>query len=316
VRPNLAPLAVVVAAVPFVLRLEQPARKAAIAAVAALPGFAMLLWLNNVLYGGPLSSGYGAAAHLFSTSHIQDNLANFGRAAWQTQHVVPFLGLLAPVILTGEKRALSVLLLVAAAIVTGIYLLYTPFPEWWYLRFLIPAIVLALVLACAAGVTLASRARMGGLVPIAAVVLAILGTRAAGEREVFQLQRLEGRYRESAAMVSERLPVNAVLITVWQSGSVRFHAGREAVLWDSLDPAWLDRAVQWLVGRGLKPYLLFERREEPQFRDRFRAQSPLGALDWPPRLDLNRQVRVYDPADRARFLAGETYPTEIQPRRK
>jgi len=62
--------------------------------------------------------------------------------------------------------------------------------------------------------------------------------------------------------------------------------------------------------------LLFERREEPQFRDRFRADSPLGALDWPPRLDLNRQVRVYDPADRARFLAGEKYPTEIQPRRK
>ena len=44
-------------------------------------------------------------------------------------------------------------------------------------------------------------------------------------------------------VVATRLPADAVLITVWQSGSVRFHAGRDAVLWDSLDPAWLDRAV-------------------------------------------------------------------------
>ena len=176
--------------------------------------------------------------------------------------------------------------------------------------------MLLLILASAVAVELATRARMGGVIPIVAVLLAILGTRAAGERQAFDLQRLEGRYRDTAALVADRLPANAVLITVWQSGSVRFHAGREAVMWDSLDPAWLDRAVAWLTARGLQPYLLFERREEPEFRARFRGASALGALDWPPRLDLNRQVRIYDPADRARFLAGEKYPTENQPRRK
>ena len=107
-----------------------------------------------------------------------------------------------------------------------------------------------------------------------------------------------------------------MLVTVWQSGSVRFHAGREAVMWDSLDPAWLDRAVDWLTAQGLQPYFLFERREEPEFRARFRGHSTLGALDWPPRFDLNRQVRIYDPADRAGYLAGDQYPTENQPRRK
>ena len=31
---------------------------------------------------------------------------------------------------------------------------------------------------------------------------------------------------------------------------------------------------------------------------------------------MNRQVRIYDPDDRARYLAGEAYPTEnIRPRR-
>ena len=67
---------------------------------AAVPGFAVMLWLNQALYGSPFASGYGNAATLFSASHINDNLTNFGRAAWQTQHVVPLLGLIAPAIFT------------------------------------------------------------------------------------------------------------------------------------------------------------------------------------------------------------------------
>ena len=316
VRPNLAPLAFVFALLPLALAHPQPVRATALMAIGAAPGVAVMLWLNVQLYGRVMGSGYGDATQLFSTANINNNLTNFGRTLLQTQYLVPLLGLIAPVIFIDEKRRLSVVLLVAAAVVSAIYLLYQPYPEWWYFRFLIPALVVLLILASAVAAELATRARMGGVIPIVAVLLAILGTRAAGERQAFELQRLEARYRDTAALVTDRLPANAVLITVWQSGSVRFHAGREAVMWDALDPAWLDRAVEWLTGRGLQPYFLFERREEPEFRARFRGASPLGGLDWPPRLDLNRQVRIYDPADRTRFLSGEKYPTENQPRRK
>ena len=136
-----------------------------------------------------------------------------------------------------------------------------------------------------------------------------------GQRQILQLQQLEGRYRTIARAVHDRLPDNAVLITEWESGSIRFHAGREVVLWESFDPAWLDRGVSWLRARGYQPYLLFERREERAFRERFQATSDTGRLDWPPRLDLDRQVRIYDPADRARFMAGESYVTENLPLR-
>jgi len=316
VRPNLAPLAVVIALIPWIFKRPHAMRSMAIMAVAALPGLLAMLWLNRELYGSSFASGYGDATRLFSPAHIQDNLTNFGRALLQTQYLVPLLGIMAPIIFAGDQRKLAVVVLIAAVVVAAIYLLYQPYPEWWYLRFLIPAIVLLLMLTSAVAVEMATRARMGGVIPIAAVLLAILGTRAAGDRQAFELQQLEGRYRDTAALVVDRLPANAVLITVWQSGSVRFHAGREAVMWDSLDPAWLDRAIAWLTGRGLQPYLLFERREEPEFRARFRGASALGGLDWPPRLDMNRQVRIYDPADRARFLSGEKYPTENQPRRK
>ena len=71
-----------------------------------------------------------------------------------------------------------------------------------------------------------------------------------------------------------------------------------------------SRAVAWLTDHGRVPYLLLERAEERDFRDRFRGASALGALDWPPRFDMARQARIYDPADRARYLAGEVYATE------
>ena len=316
VRPNLAPLAFIIASMPFAVKHDTPARAVVMMIVAALPGVIATLWLNDALYGGPFASGYGDAMHLFAMSHIDDNLTNFGRALFQTQHVVPLVALAAPLILKDDKRRFATTLLAAALAVSTIYVLYQPYPEWWYLRFLMPAIVVLVILASAVIAEASTRARMGGLLPIVIVVLAILGVRAAGDRFAFDLQRLESRYRDTAQMVSDRLPANAVLITVWQSGSMRFHAGREAVMWDAMEPAWLDRAVTWLSSRGLQPYFLLERREEAEFRSRFRGQSAFGALDWPPRIDVNRVVRIYDPADRARYLAGDSYATEGQPRRK
>lgn len=310
VRPNLAPLAVIVAAMQWRPGQPLPWRATAMLMAGALPGVAAWFWLNHVLYGSVIGSGYGDAGRLFSLSHVEANASNYAKAFYQTQTVFPLLALAAPFALAGEARRLALWLLVFVGVVTAIYLLYQPFPEWWYLRFLIPAIVLAIVVACGVAARLADRGRMRGVVAIGTVALALMGLQAAGARQVLVLQGLEGRYRATAEVVAERLPANAVLITVWQSGSVRFHAGREAVLWDSLDPAWLDRAIEWLGAHGRVPYILVERREEGEFRDRFREHAGIGALDWPARFNISGQARIFDPADRARYEAGESYPTE------
>ena len=97
-----------------------------------------------------------------------------------------------------------------------------------------------------------------------------------------------------------------------ESGSVRFYAGRKTLLWDGLDPAWLDRALVYVRSRGYEPYLLFERREEPDFRQRF-AGSALGRLDWPPMAEVASQVRIYRPEDRDRYFQGTLPPTEFVP---
>jgi hypothetical protein len=312
VRPNLAPLAMVLLAVPFIRpgSMEQRLRSMALMIAGMLPGTIATLWLNQALYGGLLITGYGPASGLFALGNVNENVSNHARAIFATHNVVPAIGLLAPLVFDGIKRKGAWLLLVFVAVVLAIYLPYRPFPEWWYLRFLMPALLVMLILASAVGVSVLSRAGVGGAIPIAAVVLGILGTRAAGDRQAFELFRLEGRYRQTAELVRDRLPPNAVLITEWQSGSIRFHAGRDVVLWESLDPVWLDRALTWLRAQGLQPYVLVERREEREFRDRFRGQSDVGALDWPPRFDINRQVRIFDPADRDRYRAGEAYSTE------
>jgi hypothetical protein len=66
------------------------------------------------------------------------------------------------------------------------------------------------------------------------------------------------------------------------SGSVRYYTGRLILRWDSLDPAWLDRAVEFLRSRGIAPYLLVEQWEEERLRSRFAGQRTLSELDRGP----------------------------------
>jgi hypothetical protein len=97
---------------------------------------------------------------------------------------------------------------------------------------------------------------------------------------------------------------------VWDSGAVRFHGRKEALVWEGLDPAWLDRSVEWLGSHGHRPYILVESWEEPGFRSRFGNQSDLGRLDWPPRYEVDRVVRIYDPEVREKYNLGELLITK------
>ena len=108
----------------------------------------------------------------------------------------------------------------------------------------------------------------------------------------------------------DRLPENAVVLSVWDSGAVRFHGRKEALTWAGLDPAWLDRSLSWLDAHGHTPYILVESWEEPAFRSRFGNHSDIGKLDWPPKYEIDRVVRIFDPKDRARYDRGENVTTE------
>ena len=303
VRPNLAPVAVVVAAWCF----AAGSRRLAVFCVGLLPFVMTIGFLNASLYGHPLQSGYGPVTDLFAVNHVADNLSNYGTALLETQLAFPLLGLVAPFFVPANQRRLAVFALSAAAAVIGLYLFYRPLPEWWYLRFLLPALPVLTVLAMAALVFGSRRTTI--VIPVVIIVVAY-GATSVAMREALDLSRLEGRFRLAGDIARERMPDNAVFISVWESGSVRYHAGRDALLWDALDPAALDAAVAWLSARGRDPFIMIEEWEEPLFRERFGGRSVLGQLDWPPQFDIERRVKIFRPADRERYLAGGAIPTQ------
>ena len=146
-------------------------------------------------------------------------------------------------------------------------------------------------------------------VAIAAIVLAFIYVGEAQIRNVFRLHQLEARYERAGDFVARRLPPNAIVITSSESGSVRLYSGRRTLVWDTLDPSWLDSSIAYLRTRGLESFLLLESGEEPSFRRRF-ASSPLGALDWPPAAEVASRVRIYHPDDRDKYFRGVHTPTE------
>ncbi|HEY6360721.1 MAG TPA: glycosyltransferase family 39 protein [Vicinamibacterales bacterium] len=311
-RPNLLPLGVPIALF-LLFRPERAWRDRLSAALACTGGASVgcvaVALIQNAFYGSPFSSGYGSLEVLFRAEHVGPNASHY--LSWMSEAHTPvwLVALAAPLVLPG---ALSALYAAMFVVNLACYLPYVTFAEWAYVRFLLPTIPLVLVLMVATIDAACRRLLPRAAAPVLAVVtlvLAVVFLRAASEHRAFRLHVLEARYARAGAFVGERLPANALVITRWQSGSVRYYSGRRTLVWDGLDPAWLDRAIVFARERGLVPFLLFERWEEPLFRQRF-AGSPLAALDWPPAVEIAGQVRIYRPEDRDRYARGLPVTTE------
>jgi hypothetical protein len=143
------------------------------------------------------------------------------------------------------------------------------------------------------------------------VVVGVLCLREARERHVFQVWRTEQRLSATADDLARHVP-NVAAIAVQPNGAITYGLRQPVVSWDSLPPESLEPAIAWLRSRGLHPLhplIVLDQVEEAPFRHRFESASVTGALDWPPTAVIFRAVRIYDPADRERYLAGQAGPT-------
>lgn len=326
-RPNLLPLAAIVATLVGMTALgtDRTAPRAGLShasqavglfLLGLVPGLLVLGWIQHAMYGSPLASGYGRAGELFDISHVVPNLRRYPQWLFATHTPFLTLAIAAPVVMrraTPLGGARAWLCLALAAVTVACYLPYRVFDDWWYIRFLLPSIPLLVLLSVIVLVAwlrrIAPRAH-AALVALVVASLAVWWVHVARERLAFTLRDLEHQFVEAGTYAADRLPEHAAVVTVKYSGSVYYYASRPTVLWDLLDPAWLEPALAYLRERGLVPYLVLATEEEPIFRARFGRASVLGGLDWPPIARVGRTVRVYDPADRARYFAGETVPTE------
>ena len=311
IRPNLLPLGAVMGL--WTMWRGRPSfiSSGLAFAAAALPGAIFVLVAQNAMYGSPFRSGYGDLSSLFSTAHVLANLSRYPR--WLLDVHTPLLlaALIAPFVLSGPQRRHAYWLLAFSAVVFACYLPYVVFEDWWYQRFVLPALpaLLALTSVVVTGaltrLTPATRSITFALV---CATLSLVYVHRAVEHGAFRLREYEHRFRSAGEHVAT-LPGNAAIITGHQTGSVRFYSGRSTAGWGDITPGRLNDAIDYLRRNGRKPYLLFEAWEEPNFRARF-PSDPLGALGWPPAIEIDRTVRIYDPDDYPKYMRGEFVPTE------
>ena len=304
IRPNLVPLAVfpaVIAVWPVIRAARWTALQRLTAfGLACVPFVLLVAWFYDNLYGSPLQSGYGDTGSIFSSANLRANLARYPRWLWDTQGPLVFLFLLSPLLPPGpapDSRWLRRILLAFAGAVLACYLWYLPFDAWWFLRFLLPAIPVLFVLA--ADVVWHGSRRFGRRTQLAAaaaftVIMVNYAVTRTSELDVLGIGAGEQKYADVGRYIATKLPLNAVVIAMQHSGSIRYYSDRPTLRYDSLDPEWLDRAIAHLRSAGYEPYVLLEKFEVPLFRERFAAQKSVTLVDAPP-IALHRRsdVRLY-----------------------
>ena len=286
IRPNLAPLAVF----PWMLswgeqgwRGMQP-RVTAWYALGVMPAALFVGWVNYKLYGSPFSSGYGDIGEAFAVRHARVNLALYARWWLETQGPLAFVFLAALWRRPASRRFERLVLVAYAAAVVLLYAFYLPFDQWWYLRFVIPAVPVVLLL-CADAVDWIASSR----VSIRAAALALFVAFAAAHAVTFIASKdiltnsaaERRRYLDAARFLDSAVPSDAVVLAMQHSGSVRYYAGRLTMRWDAIDARSIDGALSALRTAGLPVYALLEDWEEQDFRRRFAGRQAALALSTP-----------------------------------
>jgi hypothetical protein len=311
IRPNLAPLAIILVGWKLVCAIRDRERPtpALLMCAGILPGPLIVAIVNAWLYGSPISSGYGAFLTLFSIANVGTNLHRYGGWLIETQTSLAAIGI---AVLLIPSRALwpdrqwqraAWLMASVVATVWALYCAYTPFDAWWYLRFLLPSWP-AMSLGAA---TLAARLMEHRHNMARAVVLPILigvglhGLYFAARQGAYPVGEGDHRYVSIAKLVEQYTDPRAVILTGQHTGPTRYYAGRATLRFDLLDEGWLDGAVQWLGEHDRHPYLLVEDWELAAFRQRFAAKNRLGALALAPILayqatNVPGVVYLFDPA--------------------
>jgi hypothetical protein len=281
IRPNLAPLAALVAALAMSRAARWPDRVRMAAAFVAflLPGVVALAAVQQVRYGSPLSSGYESFGILFSSDHIVPNLQRYPR--WLTELHTWFIWVWvpAPLWIARQPRAVRRFAWTAYTFIAAVFAAYLPYlyfqpHEWPYARFLLPAIPLMLVFGASAALAVTRRLPAIARAPVAVALfgaLALVFLRTAEQHTVFSLRAGESKYPSAARYVRDRLPKEAFILAAQHSGSIRYYAGRPILRWDILPAHWLDAAVATLQARGHMVFAVVDGDEYPTFHARFDA---------------------------------------------
>jgi hypothetical protein len=216
VRPTNLLLALAIA-----FALQWRPRLLAIAAAAAAPFGAALLWHQHALYGSPWRTGYGTPGELLSWS-------TFRTCSWF--YTKSLATVVTPLVAIGGLLTRRMMLLVWFLPFFLFYSFYGFCDVWSATRFLLPAIP-ALILAFLLLVQRAPR-RIG-----VAIMLLIIGwnVRNIGSYHVLHANEWEAVFPDSVRMATRHAPKNAMVATAILSGAYYVEAKRFSLRWDQVD---------------------------------------------------------------------------------
>jgi hypothetical protein len=303
-RPNLAPLLILVAGL-LIWRLMSARRphrevwqQVFLFGLSSIPACLAFGAINDALWGSALTSGHGTLSELFSPSNIWPNVVLYPRVIAQEMPIVFALPmawwLRKRLALDGDVTVVMAL----GAFICGVSLAYLAYPAYdsaKNLRFLLPAIPALMVLASLAALSiLATLTRTHAAACL--VLMAVIGgygVHTARKLTAFDMEHLQ-RFPLAGEYIKRELSQRSVVLAMLHSGSATYYSGRPTLRYDLLLPSQLDPLVDVLLQRGYEPYLLLDSDERMAFQDRFRGQSRLAALDWPPLVSLHSpSVEIY-----------------------
>ena len=290
-RPNLVPLAALL--VPIAAATAPRRRRAMLLAAGLIPGCIAVAALNAYWYGGPLRSGFGPLDAFYAWNHFFPNLRRDWNWMIELDASVILLAAAAPWMIRDKTTAAAILTFFAALI--GCYAFYLVYDDWPFFRFLLPGLPLMIALAAAVIVRILSWLPLswrGAVVFLLCTLVPIEGVLTADRHTVFDIQRGEHRYVAVGETIGARLPANAVVLSVIQSGSVRMYGQRPTVRWDRLEPERLDATLDGLRAAGYAPYLLLESWEDSLFRARFTGTRALREADRAPVIEYYGPISV------------------------
>jgi hypothetical protein len=300
IRPNLAPVAIL----PALFALTQGRRAAlsfAIPVAIAAAGIGYLQWL---WFGSPLRSGYGSATEIYALVNVAPNVARYSEWLFATHG--PWLFAAPAALLLKRCRPVLAWLFAFAAAVAAAYFVYAQFEVWTYLRFLLPALAVAMIALGALAAWFHERVPRPVRVPLLAVILVALVTSnlsAARTHEVFRFAERHARARTIGDRLTAMLPVNAAIVSGEQSGAMRYYTGRPIVRWDLMDDAAMHDAVDRLTLNGFQVWVVLDDWEEELLRQRLPTLAA-QSLDYEPILESAAGVGIRTRAWRARrFIA-------------
>jgi hypothetical protein len=282
IRPNLAPLAAIVL---LLITAQRQARgqRVAIFLAPVVIGTGVLLMIQAARYGSPFGSGYGDTSLLFARANIPVNWHLYSR--WITSSHTPLIWLCvaAPLVLR-RARASALFWAVAATIVSTwcAYLPYVAFrpDEWFYTRFLLPAIPFMLLFACMvvlAGIRLFPEPAR--LVLVSGFVLCMGLEFARSSAPILRgTAAHELRYKGAGTFVRDALPANAIVLAAQHSGSVRYYSNKPTVRWDIAAPTDLDAIITAVRAAGFAPFAVMDEGEVATFREHFPGQRTVDRL--------------------------------------